>query len=89
MTHLASLTDEELLSWFRCTRNDLTTSELEIALAERLEAAADRKDAELEELRKQVRQLNDELEEAGRDERAEIDALQKKLDDIQDICTNR
>jgi len=39
--HLPSLTDEELLSYFRSTRNDFTTTALEAELAERLEAALD------------------------------------------------
>lgn len=40
MTHLASLTDEELIALVR-TQLDLVTSELERELAKRLAAAAD------------------------------------------------
>jgi hypothetical protein len=39
--HLPSLTDEELLSYFRATRNDLTTTALEEDLARRLAALLD------------------------------------------------
>lgn len=90
--HLASLTDQEIVSYFRTTRNDFTTTTLEAELAERLAAALDGKDdelEELEELRKEIRYLNDELSGAGKDERDEIDELKRKLASIEDIITNR
>jgi vacuolar-type H+-ATPase subunit I/STV1 len=59
--HLASLTDEELLSEFRFKRCPLTTTPMEEELAARLEAALDGVE-DTEALEKQVEQLEEDKE---------------------------
>jgi bacterioferritin (cytochrome b1) len=82
MTHLPSLTDEELLSWFRTTRNELTTTPLEAELAERLAAAIDGKD-EHRDFRREI----DDMTETIADQSDQIRALEDKLADIKNIVT--
>lgn len=71
--HLGSLTDEELLSWFKATRDNLVTTRLEEELASRLEAALD-KIEDTDGLEKQIQQLEDDKE-----------ALEGKLSDLKEI----
>lgn len=58
MIHLASMTDEELVSYFRVTRNELTTTPLEEELAERLIWFIDRTEDESG-LQKEIDQMSD------------------------------
>jgi hypothetical protein len=80
MTHLASLTNEELLSWFRTTRNDITTTPLEAELAERLAAAIDGGE-ESADLRQEVETMTETIA----DQCDQIRALEDKLADIKNL----
>jgi phage shock protein A len=61
MTHLGSLTDEELLSEFRFKRCPLTTTPMEEELAARLANAIDQVE-DTDGLEEQVRQLEEDKE---------------------------
>ncbi len=78
--HLGSMTTEELLSYFRLTRNDLTTTRLEEELARRLELACDQadEDADLEKEIEQMTRTNSELQ-------SKVTDLEDRLADIQNI----
>lgn len=75
--HLPSLTDQELVSYFRFTRNDFTTTALEAELAERLAAALDGAET-VDGLEKQIKQLEEDKE-----------TLEAELAEINSIITNR
>ena len=77
---LRSLTDEELVSYFRCTRNDFTTTDLEIELAERLAAAIDSAE-QVDGLEKQIEQLEEDKEELA----TTITALKDTIKDIKQL----
>jgi chromosome segregation ATPase len=84
---LRSLSDEELVSMAR-TRDELIASPLEQELGERLARAIDGHDDEIEDLKTQVRDLDDQLgscqSTANRLEDQVAD-LERKLEDIKDI----
>ncbi|CAB5079553.1 hypothetical protein UFOVP143_24 [uncultured Caudovirales phage] len=67
--HLASLTDQELVSYFRTTRNDFTTTTLEAELAERLAAAIETTPDEIRDLENAVSELEGKLEDAQKEAR--------------------
>lgn len=75
--HLPSLTDRELVSYFRFTRNDFTTTALEAELAERLAAALDGAET-VDSLEKQIEQLEEDKE-----------TLEAEIAEINSIITNR
>ncbi len=78
--HLGSMTTEELLSYFRLTRNDLTTTRLEEERSRRLELAFDHadEDADLEKEIEQMTRTNSELQ-------SKVTDLEDRLADIQNI----
>lgn len=81
--HFPSLTDEELLSWFRVTRNDLTTTALEVELAKRLAAAIDGAE-DTEDLEKQI----EEMTVTNSDLSDQVRALEDKIQDIKNIINS-
>lgn len=86
--HLGSMTNEELLSYFRFTRNDITTTRLEEELAKRLADAVDELEAAEDEQGGTIKKLEEELEHwQGKAHQLEDDLADRdrQIEDIKDI----